>query len=242
MKDKNIYVPSDVSVCFVGDIHEHEEQFYKLVDLWRPSDKKWLVSVGDIYDKGFGVDSANKIIRTFMELNDKGVGFVVKGNHELKKIKKERKNGLSYELQWLSTQPLSLSFEFKKGKIVTVVHGGVTPNMYKDDLTKNIEVCFVRDVDPDGDMIQIQLIESEGKKIYKNKKEGGVNWHKKYNGRFGYIVSGHAANEEGPLYFNNSCNLDTKVSETGILSAQVFLPNGNLGDTIKITGKPFSPT
>jgi predicted phosphodiesterase len=241
MKDKNIYVPHDVSICFVGDIHEHDEHFYKLLDLWNPSEKRWLVSVGDIYDKGFGTDSGNKIIRTFIDLNKNGIGFIVKGNHELKRVKKERRNGLSNELQWVSTQPLSLTFEFKKGKKVVAVHAGVTPNMKQDDLLRNIEVCFVRDVDQEGDMIRIEAIEVEGKRVYRNKKEGGVNWHKKYDGRFGYIVSGHAPNEDGPLYFNNSCNLDTKVFETGILSAQVFSSNGNLSDKIKITGKPFSP-
>jgi hypothetical protein len=141
----------------------------------------------------------------------------------------------------MERQPISLSFEFNKGKVVTVVHAGVTPNMTQDDIIKNIEVCYIRDVDSNGNMIPINLINVNGKNVYKNKKEGGISWHKKYDGRFGYIASGHAANEEGPLYFNYSCNLDTGVVKTGILSAQVFLPTGKLGDKIKITGTPFSP-
>jgi predicted phosphodiesterase len=239
---KNIIVPSDVSICFVGDIHEHDEQFYKLIKLWKPCNKRWLVSVGDVYDKGFGEQSANRITKSLIRLNDKGFAFAVKGNHELKKIKKERETGLSKELRWWRERPIVLTFEFQKGKMVTVVHAGITPNMTEDDLSNNVEVCFVRDVDTQGNMIPITVIhDAYGNKVYRNKVEGGVNWHNKYNGRFGYVVSGHAASKDGPLYFNNSCNLDTKIYETGILSGQVFLPNGKLGDKIKITGTPSMP-
>lgn len=232
-----INVPSDIEICIVGDIHEHEEQFFKLVDAWKPSNKRWLVSVGDVHDKGFGKSATNRITNYFIDLHNEGIGYVVRGNHELKLIKKT--NNLSTQLNWWKEQPLVLTFEFQRGKKVTVLHAGVTPRTTSETLGKRVEVCYIREVDSsNGKSISLVWEEVDGKKVLVKKKEG-TNWHKLYDGRFGYIVAGHDAQKDGkPKFFNNSCNIDTGVYETGILTGQIILSNGNLGKTISIEGKP----
>ena len=235
-----VQVPPETSICVMGDVHEHVEQFDKLVELWQPSPNKWLVSLGDIYDKGFGKNFAELITEKLIELQNDGVLFATRGNHELKLINKSKKN-LDKYLQWWKDQPLVITFEFPRGKRVMVLHAGVTPIMTEDDLNNDIEVVYVRDVDEIG-MIPLVWKEVDGVKTLVKSRPGGKVWHELYDGRFGYIVSGHAAQKDGiAKFYNYSCNIDTGVYDTGKLTAQIFLPNGNLGSKLEITGTASKP-
>jgi predicted phosphodiesterase len=238
-----IKVPEDVRICVVGDIHEHPEQFFKLIDIYKPSQKYWIVSVGDVYDKGFGRDAAEKITDSFIELQNEGIGFAVRGNHELKAIRNnKKKGGFTKHLKWWKEQPLVLTFEFQRGKRLCVLHAGVTPKMWPDHLGNDVEVCYVRDIDDEGKMIPLVWKDINGERCLVKAREGGRSWHEIYDGRFGYIASGHVSQKDGfPKFYNNSCNLDTGVYETGILTAQVFLPNGNLGEKIQTKGEARKP-
>lgn len=230
-------------ICVIGDIHEHPEQFFKLVDIYKPDQNHWLVSVGDVYDKGFGTKSAEQITKYFMELQEEGIGFAVRGNHELKTIKKNKKKcDFTKYLKWWNDQPMVITFEFPRGKRVCVLHAGVTPKMCSEHLANDIEVCYVRDVDAEGRMIPLVWQHIDGEKCLVKARDGGRSWHEIYDGRFGYIVAGHVSQKDGlAKFYNYSCNLDTGVYETGKLSAQVFLPNGNLGRLIEATGTPKKP-
>jgi hypothetical protein len=240
----NITVPKNTKIAVVGDVHEHDEQFFKMLDKINPNKNMWFVSLADLRDKGFGEESFNKIVNKIIELKNNGFGFIVKGNHELKKFNYYKKNpeSMSPELKWLKTQPLALSFQFRTGNRLTVVHAGVTPLHTWEDLDSNIEVCYVRDVDEEGKMIPLKWIEKSGKRILVKAKEGGCSWHEVYDGRFGYIASGHAAQIDGiAKFYNYSCNLDSAVFETGILTAQIFSDEGKLLDLITVNGTPAKP-
>lgn len=236
-----VQVPPETSICVMGDVHEHIEQFEKLVELWEPSQNKWLVSLGDIYDKGFGQNFAELITEKLIELQNEHILFAVRGNHELKTIKKA-KNDLNKYLQWWKEQPLAITFEFPRGKRVVVLHAGVTPKMTEDNLGNDVEVVFVRDVDELG-MISLVWKSVDGQQTLVKSRPGGKSWHELYDGRFGYIVSGHAAQKDGVAkFYNYSCNIDTAVYDTGKLTAQIFLSNGNLGNKLEITGTAKKPS
>lgn len=232
-----IQVPHDTKVAVIGDIHEHDKQYFEMIDKLQPSDKMIIVSVGDIYDKGFGVNAANRVVDHIRLLNKNKIGYVVRGNHELKRIRSNR-NYLSEQLAWLKRQPLSVSFRFSSGSSLTVVHAGITPHHKPNDLQKNVEVCYVRKVDSDGKMIRLQWKEdSDGNRFLEQEKPGGVSWHEVYDGRFGYVAAGHAPQKDGVIkYYSHSCNVDTACYETGILSCQIFSTKG-LEDSIQIEGK-----
>ncbi len=223
-----IEVPANTSIVVVGDIHEHDYQFDKLLDQIQPSANKWLVSVGDIYDKGFGREKAEKITDQFIKLNKQEIGFVIRGNHELKNIKKAKNTDqMTEQLNWFKDQPLALCFVFENSTRLTVVHGGVTPHHSWEDLGTDIETCYVRNIDDTGKMIQLKWIEEDGIKKLRPTKPGGVSWHSIYNGRFGYIASGHEPLKDGKVkFYNYSCNLDTSCFSTGILSCQEFSKDG----------------
>lgn len=233
-----IQVAKDTEIIVVGDIHEHKDQFDNLLKEVKPSSHRLLVSVGDIYDKGQGREAGDKITDMLSTLHQQGYAYVVKGNHELKLLKKSRKC-MTNELQWWSKQPLSLTFEFDHGQILTVVHGGILPSHSWSDLEKDISLCYVRDLDEYGKMIKLKWIEEKGKKVLIPEKLNGSAWHHVYDGRFGYVASGHQPQKDGKAkFYNYSCNLDSAVYVTGRLTAQIFNFSG-LGELLVFDGKAY---
>jgi len=238
-----VNVPEGVSIVVMGDVHEHEEQFYATLKEVRPREDMWLVSLGDIYDKGFGIKSAERITDELIKLQNKNVCYAVRGNHELKLIRKARKTPkLTPQLKWWSNQPLVLTFNFKTRNTITVLHAGVTPNMTEGDLGHGVEVVYVRDVDEDGQMIPLVWKDINGVQTLVKSKEGGNNWHDVYDGRFGYIVAGHAAQRDGEAkFFNYSCNIDSDIYQSGKLTSVVFNDEGKLVKKIIMEGIARKP-
>ena len=220
----DILVPKDTKIAVVGDIHEHEDQFDRLLEKINPSEKMYFVSVGDVYDKGFGVSVAESITDKIRSMSEKGYGFVVRGNHELKNIKRARNaKAMTPQLSWFEKQPLALSFVFHNGSRVTVVHGGVKPSHTWDDLDHDIETSYIRKLDENGEMIKLEWFGDE----LRPAKPGGAAWHETYDGRFGYIVAGHEPLKDGkPKFYNYSCNIDTACYCTGVMTCQVLSDKG----------------
>lgn len=232
---KTIKVPQGVQIAVCSDVHAHSWQFFKLMDAINPSENIWIVSCADYFDKGFGDQASFSIIDKMIEYSNNGCGFSVLGNHDVKFLKKNR-NDNSERIKWLRSRPLVLSFEFYTGAIVTVLHGGITNKMTWENFENNIEVCYVRDVDKDG-MIPLRWTKIDGVDTLVKSRLGGEYWGIGYDGRLGYIASGHTPNKDGkPKYYNHSCNLDCAVFETGNLCAQIFTPEGKLGELITVTG------
>ena len=236
-----IYLQKGTKLLVVGDIHEHEEQFDKALDYLNSQPNMIMVSVGDIYDKGFGTKVAESIVDKIKKLHAEGKAYIIRGNHELKIIRKAKKSqNMTPQLQWMRQQPLSLVFEFYNKTRVVVVHGGVSTKHKLSDLSTDVETCYIRTLDSDGKMIPLIRSVEDGKVKLEPAREGKV-WHEMYDGRFGYIASGHAAQQDGiPKFYNYSCNLDTAVYYTGKLTAQVFSENGK-EDLLTFTGKAKHP-
>jgi len=242
MKNRNLNIPvkTGATVTVVGDIHEHPDQFFEMIDRVKPSKKNIFVSVGDVYDKGYGTSTANKILAEMKKLSENGVGFMVKGNHELKRLKRTSKKDFDEYLHWVNKLPLALSFSFNNGKRLTVVHGGILPKHNWNDLVGNTDIVYVRKVDEYGNYIKLKWVKDDDGTKHLEYAKPGVYWHEKYDGRFGYIASGHEPQKDGePKWFEHSCNLDTACYDTGVLCAQVFNERGR-GELIKIHGKACS--
>lgn len=233
-----IKVPKGTRLFVIGDIHEHLSQFYQLNNEIQPSADKWLVSVGDLYDKGPGIEAAEELVDQFRDLSNQGVGYIIQGNHELKHIRKAKRGQgkMTSQLSWMDQQPLTMSFEFSNRARVTIVHGGVTPHHTWHDLAYDVESCYVRWVDEAGKHVRLKKTTEDGIRVMKPAREGVV-WHEKYCGRFGYIVSGHNAQKDGiPKYYDYSCNIDTACYHTGKLIAQEITEKGTLGEALVAQG------
>lgn len=236
-----ITLPKGVKLIAVGDIHEHEEQVDKLLAEVKPGPFVRLVLVGDIYDKGFGKDVAESITNKIIPLVESGYAYVIKGNHELSSIRWARVNKtMTEQLRWWDKQPLSLTFTFSNRTKVTVVHGGVLPSYTEEDLAYNVDTCYIRLVDKRGKKVK-RLKKIIGDRRVMVMERPGKAWHKLYDGRFGYIVSGHASRKDGiPKFYDHSCNLDTAVYHTGKLTAQVF-EEGIRKELLTFVGTPKYP-
>lgn len=221
-------IPKGKKLFVISDVHEHEEQFDKALEYFNSRDDLIFVSVGDLLEKGFGC--AESIVSKIKTAADKTHQvYIVKGNHELKAIRNVEKENkkLDWHLKWLKHLPLSLSFEFCNGSRVTVVHGGVRPCHTWEDLVRNIEVCYARLLDKKGKLIKMKKKIVDGKKIFYPAKPNGKVWHEKYDGRFGYIISGHNSQKDGiPKFYDYSCNIDTACYHTGKLTAIIYGAQG----------------
>ncbi|HVI41605.1 MAG TPA: metallophosphoesterase [Anaerovoracaceae bacterium] len=235
-------VPSGTRIAVIGDIHEHREHFDKILERINPGPKTYVISVGDVYDKGFGPTAAEGIIDTLKPLIQDGYAAILRGNHELKVIRKARgTNTMNPYLDWMDKQPTALTFGFANNTHLTVVHGGVMPSHTWNNLFTDIETCYVRNLDEKGKMIKKVWKKIDGKDTLVPEKPGGLPWHRLYDGRFGYIASGHDAQRDGvPKFYNYSCNIDTAVYDTGIMTAQIFSENGR-EDLIMVSGTAKKP-
>jgi len=240
MKHKIIKLKKNTVLGVVGDIHEHDAQFNEILERFKPSEDRILVSVGNIYDNGFGIKIAESVTNQLKGLHEQGISHTVLGNHDYRHIRRGTRsgNGLSPELTWLDDQPWSISFKFPNGKSVLVLHGGVTPKHKWSDLN-NSDIMYVCTVDKDGEYIPMKRKTINGKIVLVAEREG-PNWHEVYDGRFGYICAGHHVQKDGiPKYFPYSCNIDTACYHTGTLTLQKFDQKG-LGDKIFAYGIPSS--
>lgn len=233
-----IQVPDGTYIAPIGDIHAHSEQFDNILKSLKPSDKLWIVSLGDVYDKGFGDKVSEEITDKLQDLEKKHCAFAIKGNHELKHLRYSRKNPHTYtaQLAWWESRPLSLTFEFANKTKLTVVHGGVSTHHTWQNLNTDLDVCYIRQLDEKNKSIPL-VKKEKGWEL----ERPGVLWHDKYDGRFGYIASGHQAQFDGvPKFYNHSCNLDTGIFKTGILTAMVYGAEGKQ-DLIMMSGKAAGP-
>lgn len=233
-----IKVPAEIKILVIGDIHEHPIQFEELLRTYNPGPTRWVVSAGDVFDKGAGLEAAEDITRQLQDMQGRGFGYAVRGNHELSHIKKSRKAGLSPVLTWWDKQPLAIIFTFPNQTKLTVVHAGIPGNFSWRDLD-NVTVAYTRKLDKYGSFIPLIWKKRPGEKDQlEDKVPGGKSWHLTYDGRLGYIAAGHDPQKDGvSRCYNYSCNLDTAVYHTGILTGRVFSENG-LEDLIQINGKP----
>lgn len=235
----NVWVPPGIKLCAFGDVHGHEEQVDKLFDWFNKQENMWLISVGDLIDRGFGEECDERITNKMKDLVDAGKGFVVRGNHEIKCKRRAKESGKPIKdyIMWLSDLPLSLTFVFKNGTRVVALHGGVRPDHTHNDLIDDIEICYIRNIDKNGKHVPLCSKKVDGKKFYYPADPDSKLWHEIYDGRFGYIISGHQAQRDGiPKFYNYSCNLDTACYNTGKLTAMVYGENGR-EEILTFTGK-----
>jgi predicted phosphodiesterase len=230
-----IRVPKGQELIVMGDVHENEWHFEQMLDRAEVGTKRILISLGDIYDKGDGPHVAERIVRKIRELQEAGWAYIVRGNHEQRNIKRILRNDeiLTPELEWCKNLPLLLSFIFTNQNRITIVHAGVTPHHTWGNVVNNTEVMYIRTLDKNNRPIPLIWVEENGVKKLRAEKKGVV-WHEKYDGRFGYILSGHDSQRDGVVkFYKHSCNLDTRCYDTGVLAGQI-IAEGMLKELILI--------
>lgn len=238
----NIKLKSDVKLLCISDIHEHPDQFFSILDKYPVSDKMILIVCGDVIDKGFGSKSAEKIYKKIYDLNKKNQAFMIKGNHEIKLLKYNKKINNFQLLKWIDSLPISLSFIYPNLSRYTFVHGGVDPQMNWDELSYDLSVCYIRYIsNKSNKMASVSKKEENGEIHYIPKDVDVSLWHDVYDGRFGYIISGHNNDPGGPRFYNYSCNIDTGVFTSGKITAIIIGEKGR-EEVYQSSGPAFKKT
>lgn len=219
----NIQVDADTQFVVFSDIHEHPRHFFKALEMHPIHEKCKLITCGDLIDKGEGYEAFLEIVNYIKDLQDAGLAYTLKGNHELKRIKKaKQRNVMDPCLTWLDKQPLIYSFVYPNNKRYTVVHAGITPKMTWENINNNLDLCYTRAIGIKGNSVPTYFDGSQ----WRFKEENTTNWHELYDGRFGYVISGHQPLEDGqPLFYENSCNIDTACFMTKTLTGLLVSQN-----------------
>lgn len=211
-------IPTDENQEFLvlSDIHEHPKHFYKMLDTFPLFEQRKLIVCGDIIDKGFGFSAFEEIAQKIMELHGQNLCYFIKGNHELKHCKKNGKAEVKNPyLSWIDKQPIALSFVYPN-KRYTFVHAGIGPKTTWDNLHKDLNVCYMRGVDKNGNFVPQQLVNGE----WMPRDLDSTFWHEIYDGRFGFVIAGHIHQEDGiPKVYKHSMNIDTACFKTKKLTA-----------------------
>jgi predicted phosphodiesterase len=209
-------------VIVYGDIHGCLDEFKLLRQKLQIQKDDIEISVGDIVNKGPYL--ASEMIRYVSEHHIE----VIMGNNEtkaLKHYKKYQKDGEVF-LQKLRAfevgTVLSLREDdslflaslpyFKRVYNLTILHGGVTPDMNLDSLDEKQkkEITLIRYLNKDLEPISW----ADKEKRYKF-------WAEIYDGRDGFMVGGHHPFEE-PKVCEHALDIDTGCVYGGKLTAAVF--------------------
>ncbi len=218
-------------VIVYGDIHGCLDEFKSLREKIEIKSSDIEVCVGDILNKGLYL--ANMMISYLQEHHIK----VVIGNNEAKALKqyKQYKNKGEEYLQTLRpfeiATVLSLRDDdflflnslpyFLKIKNLTILHGGLTPEMHLDKLDNALK----------KELTLIRFLNKELKPIpWSDQKNRYKFWTEVYDGREGFIVSGHHPFPE-PKVDKYAVNIDTGCVYGGKLTAVVFKQNNDQIDT-----------
>lgn len=209
-------------VIVYGDIHGCLDELKALRQTLEIKADDLEISVGDILNKGPYL--GHIMIRYMQEHHIE----VVMGNNEAKALKQYRKYRREGEPYLKSLRPfesatvLSLREDdaeflaslpyFKRVSNLTVIHGGILPEMRLDDLddAEKKELTLIRYLDKDLKPIPW----SDEEHRYKF-------WGEIYDGREGFIVSGHHPFPE-PKVDRYAMDIDTGCVYGGKLTAAVF--------------------
>ena len=218
-------------VIVYGDIHGCLDEFKLLRQKLEIQQDDREISVGDIVNKGPFL--AREMIRYVSEHHIE----VILGNNEakaLKHYKKYQKEGMDFleKLQpfevatVLSLREDDVSFlssldYFKKVHNLTILHGGVVPDMDLDSLDEKQkkETTLIRYLNKDLEPL------SWGDKDNRYKF-----WAELYDGRDGFMVGGHHPFEE-PKVCEHAVDIDTGCVYGRKLTAAVFTVDAGCVDT-----------
>ena len=201
---------TDERVLIVGPIYNRTDKLVALNQLCKSNDI--LVFLGDVCYPYKNTREVVKRINELVGFFENKRAYYLLGNYDLI-FKSQVASSNTDAWDWLHKQLLGVRFTYKNNTNLLVIHGGILPKHKKmTDLNNDPEISFVSET------------------------EEKIDWHKKYDGRFGYVISAHPTSlKEEPNIYKYSVSLDTQchLKKNDKLLVQEFTKNG-LGETFFI--------
>lgn len=199
----------DKTVLAVGPINDQMDKLILLDKLY--DSKKVLVFMGDLC---FPFNKTEEVITRLREFQNFVEGknyFYVMGDKDLIFMKKIYSSHHD-TYRWLATQPKFVRFMFPNNTALLMLHGGIlSKHKALKDIATDLEASFVNG-DPNSP----------------------DNWHKAYQGQFGYVLASHPATSDNTVkIYKYSASLDTNCHSSKVLAVQEFTKDG-LAETIYI--------
>lgn len=201
MQIRNIQLKNQ-RLLIVGPIYNRTDKLAALEKFYNPGDI--LVFIGDIAYPYKYFSDVTKRIHELQGFAEGKKFFYILGDKDLL-FMKQTYTSHADTYDWFNQQTIAIRFTFENNSSVLVLHGGIMmKHKILEELNGDLELSFVNNL-PDS------------------KK----NWHKNYDGRFGYVVSSHPANKKNkPEMYNYSSSLDTNCHESNILVVQELNDKG----------------
>lgn len=170
------------------------DQIDKLEKLQNMADKNTIfVFLGNLcFPNDNKIHERINKIKEFLNEND---GYYIIGKQDLLYLRDNKLDEFSF--RWINKQFNYVSFIFSSSIILTIVHGGISPNIDNWDKLKTFETSFVSQIE--------------------NK-----DWHHAYHGMFGYVISALPPIKENIQYYNFSCTIDNLAYKTNKLFVQEY--------------------
>lgn len=182
-------------ILVVGPVYDRIELLqnnFKLLD-----QHDLVILNGNICYPNDKLDQVEKRIVIVNDLMQSGKIIYNLGNQDLLLMKRlQETNQKSNIAEWLRVKSNVILIDFISQFGLIITHGGVTPEMKKNDLHDNLETSFVSNIE-------------------------GKPWHHWYGGGYGYIISNNPLTEEAPKFHNFSMQIGNEWSSRDTYAVQI---------------------
>ncbi|MGH8549931.1 MAG: metallophosphoesterase [Methylococcales bacterium] len=185
----------------IGDIHGCYDELIELIDQIGLRDEDWLVSVGDILDRG------GKSRDVYHYFKNRPNAKVLIGNHERKHLKRI----LSY-----SQEIVKVQFAEEYPSLLQWLRG--LDYYFESDEAIIVHAAFEHDRSLDEQKEAVLTGSVSGEAYLQRKYGPGTHWSDYYAGEKA-VIYGHRVVGDEPLIKNNTYGLDTGACHGGYLTA-----------------------
>lgn len=231
----------------IGDVHGMDSALEVLLERVAPTAADQIIFVGDLVDKG--PDSAG-VVRRVRELSDTNDVVLVLGNHEdtHARYRKHLSNLPNTAATMANNKPHLpvITATFSKEDVdfldtavlfhrvpehnILVVHGGIPGSMPKfPETVEQVEAMNSRKRKHFKTIMCTRFIDAETGHMKSLGDEAPTDpyWAEVYDGRFGHVVFGHEAFDDGVREFPQATGIDTGAVYGNGLTAMIVESDGS---------------
>ena len=246
---------------FIGDVHGMDKALEELLEQVAPTTEDQIIFVGDLVDKG---PNSAGVVRRARELSQTQNVVLVLGNHEdtharyrkhlvnLPKTAEEMAKNkphlpvITAELTDADVAFLDTAILFHRvpEHNILVVHGGISGSMRTfPETVEQVNTLSGRQRKRFKTILRTRFIDADSGHMKSLGDEAPTDpyWAEVYDGRFGHVVFGHEAFDDGVQTFPHATGIDTGAVYGNGLTAMIVESDGSRSYITVPTTKEAEP-